>query len=64
MGYSPWGHRESDTTERLTLFTSQSINNAVMISGEYKGTRPTYSCFYCLLCVFLKATETFPYALF
>ena len=19
MGYSPWGHKESDTTERLTL---------------------------------------------
>ena len=23
-GYSPWGHKESDTTERLTLYT---LNN-------------------------------------
>ena len=22
MGYSPWGHKESDTTERLTLSLS------------------------------------------
>ena len=22
-GYSPWGHRESDTTEQLTYFVSQ-----------------------------------------
>ena len=22
LGYSPWGHRESDTTERLTLSLS------------------------------------------
>ena len=21
MGYSPWGHKESDTTERLTLLS-------------------------------------------
>ena len=27
MGYSPWGHKESDTTERLILlhFVSQSF---------------------------------------
>ena len=23
VGYSPWGHKESDTTERLTLSLSQ-----------------------------------------
>ena len=23
MGYSPWGRKESDTTERLTLFSFQ-----------------------------------------
>ena len=25
MGYSPWGHKESDTTEQLTLWTSQEV---------------------------------------
>ena len=26
-GYSPWGHRESDTTERLTLHFALSIDS-------------------------------------
>ena len=25
MGYSPWGHKESDKTEQLTLWTSQEV---------------------------------------
>ena len=26
VGYSPWGHKESDTTERLTLSPSWSLH--------------------------------------
>ena len=26
MGYSPWGHKELDTTEQLTLYTFTFIN--------------------------------------
>jgi len=33
-GYSPWGHKESDTTEWLTLLLSQLINNVVTVSWE------------------------------
>ena len=30
-GYSPWGHKESDTTEQLTLhFTSKTKNTATL----------------------------------
>ena len=25
MGYSPWGHKESDTTERLSLHTAETV---------------------------------------
>ena len=27
MGYSPWGHKESETAERLTLFTFSEISS-------------------------------------
>ena len=27
MGYSPWGHKESDTTERLSMQGGPSIVN-------------------------------------
>ena len=39
-GYSPWGHKESDTTERLhfTPLTSS------FITGEGKGSPLQYSC--------------------
>ena len=29
-GYSPWGHKELDTTERLTLFFNELINLSVL----------------------------------
>ena len=29
-GYSPWGHKESDTTEQLTLFISLSRKSNVV----------------------------------
>ena len=32
MGYSPWGHKELDTTERLhTLHSAYKLNNRVTI---------------------------------
>ena len=33
MGYSPWGHKESDTTERLSthsLINRRSIRNSII----------------------------------
>ena len=32
MGYSPWGHKESDTTEQLTL--ALSFLKMLMTAGE------------------------------
>ena len=32
VGYSPWGHKESDTTEQLTL--SLSFLKMLMTAGE------------------------------
>ena len=37
MGYSPWGHKESDTTERLhnnTKWYNQILKSTRLISGE------------------------------
>ena len=31
MGYSPWGHKESDTTERLTLSLSSLLDLTVTL---------------------------------
>ena len=36
MGYSPWGHKQSDMTERLSIAHSQLTNYAVIISGEWQ----------------------------
>ena len=30
-GHSPWGHKESDTTERLSLFTFTLKGNSILI---------------------------------
>ena len=27
MGYSPWGHKESDTTKQLTTLLAQTVKN-------------------------------------
>ena len=32
MGYSPWGHKESDTTERLNLYIVESLCSSVEIN--------------------------------
>ena len=29
MGYSPWGHKESDTTEQLSLSTTEDPSKRV-----------------------------------
>ena len=35
MGYSPWGHKESDTTERLTLSLTFPFHTLlVLLSGQ------------------------------
>ena len=42
MGYNPWGHKESDTTERLTLslrFFLQVIKLHRAIAGHSKMER-------------------------
>ena len=33
VGYSPWDHKESDTTEQLTLFTSINIKYFSKLPG-------------------------------
>ena len=37
--YSPWGQKESDTTERLTASLSQLIYNAVLVSADIRVIR-------------------------
>ena len=32
MGYSPWGHKESDMTKQLTLYFKEIITNFVSYS--------------------------------
>ena len=32
VGYSPWGHKESDTTERLNLYIVESLCSSVEIN--------------------------------
>ena len=34
VGYSPWGHKESDTIERLTLEKQRKVKNGLDISEE------------------------------
>ena len=48
VGYSPWGHKESDTTEDFTFFLSEYIH--IMIANVY-----TY--IYEYMIVKLKATS-------
>ena len=40
-GYSPWGHKESDTTEQITLSLSKRHKNINMIHvpGEHQTVR-------------------------
>ena len=33
MGYSPWGHKESDTTERLSLSLPTSVQLSSMLAS-------------------------------
>ena len=33
VGYSPWGHKESDITEQCSLFTHWSPNASVLMLG-------------------------------
>ena len=41
MGYSPWGHKESDTTERLHFHSSSQMKKSsleiITFSGQVKG---------------------------
>ena len=32
MGYSPWGHKESDTTERLFTFHFHSVRVSMLLA--------------------------------
>ena len=39
---SPWGPKELDTTEQLSVWYSQLTNNVVTVSGEQKRKRPDH----------------------
>ena len=42
MGYSPWGHRESDTTEQLSMPTrrdEEGIEAEPEVCGPHPGMR-------------------------
>ena len=34
MGYSPWGHKESDTTEQLTLLRDIMLNKVSQLQED------------------------------
>ena len=38
MGYSPWGHKESDTTAQLTLHTSLSVVGRTVTKQYFSGS--------------------------
>ena len=44
VGYSPWGHKESDTAENFTSRTSLTSLASNFLSGEGNGNPLQYSC--------------------
>ena len=36
-GYSPWGHKESDTTEKINTYTHIHIYTHTIVSGSYEN---------------------------
>ena len=47
-GYTPWGYKESDTTEQLMFFTFQSIYKVNHRAGGYSANRCDDNCEGCL----------------
>ena len=43
MGYSPWGHKESDTTEQLSFFLGKG-REQISQDGVLRLSHPTASC--------------------
>ena len=39
MGYSPWGHKESDMTEKLSTFVPGQLSPEATEYKEMKGTK-------------------------
>ena len=39
MGYNPWGHKESDTTEQLTLMSLYSIKQKQISTKNLKAQK-------------------------
>ena len=37
MGYSPWGHKESDRTEWLSMQYIQKLKKKMLVSGKQIG---------------------------
>ena len=37
MGYSPWGHKESDMIEGLKLSLKDSTNEGITLTGSYRS---------------------------
>ena len=47
MGYSPWGHNELDTTERLPLsLLSQTLPSAALPLADFNVFFPCNKCNY------------------
>ena len=44
MGYSPWGCKESDTTERLSVHTHGHSRQEHKNSTQYEGTWNGLTC--------------------
>ena len=52
VGYSPWGCKDSDTTERLSDFTFCSITWSILSSRRYSSTFLISSLFSFLFVIF------------
>ena len=50
MGYSPWGRKESDTTERLDLLTYNSSQVRLVLHSRFKDEKITMP----IICVNIK----------
>ena len=38
MGYSPWGHKESDTTEHARIHARDTVRGATLIKIQKHGS--------------------------
>ena len=43
MGESPWGHKESDMTEQLTLFTVKTFHTCSLLLSPEQNEVPPFA---------------------